>query len=302
MTATGRTRTGRAQRSDTLPTVRIVVTGASGYIGRHVVPLLRAQGHDVVGVGREADLLDPAAPAALVARTGPEAVLHLAWEATPGVYWQSPDNPRWASATIALAGAASAAGARRFVGVGSCAEYDWSQPSLDESVAAEAPATPYGRAKLDAGRQVRALAGPGFSVAWARIFFLFGNDEHPSRLVPTVTRALLAGREAACTHGRQQRDFLHVEDVAGALVALLTSTVSGVVNVASGTARPVREVIAGIAARTGRGDLVRYGAVPMHEPDRLETRARRLQDEVGWRPALTFEQSLDRAVDYWRTR
>jgi nucleoside-diphosphate-sugar epimerase len=123
-----------------------------------------------------------------------------------------------------------------------------------------------------------------------------GGGEHAARLVPSVARAILAGKPALCTHGEQLRDFLHVDDVAGAFVALVTSDVEGAVNIASGHPHLVREVIYGIANRLGRPDLVRLGARPTTDPPVVTATTIRLANEVGWRPARTFEQALDEAA------
>lgn len=94
------------------------------------------------------------------------------------------------------------------------------------------------------------------SAAWGRIFHLFGPHEPPGRLVPAVVMALLKGEPARCTHGRQIRDFLHVEDVAAAFVALLTSDVRGTVNIGSGEPISLRHLVTRLAATVGAPQMV----------------------------------------------
>ena len=100
------------------------------------------------------------------------------------------------------------------------------------------------------------------SLAWGRVFFVFGPHEHPARLAGSVAGALVAGQEALCSHGEQVRDFLYAPELAAAFVALLRSDVTGPVNMASGEAVALRELIEALAAAAGRPDLVRLGARP----------------------------------------
>jgi nucleoside-diphosphate-sugar epimerase len=298
---------------------RVLVTGASGFVGRQTLGPLTARGYEVHAVARrapaqrdadvqwhEADLLDREVRAALVAAVRPTHLLHLAWIAEHGVYWESPLNMAWVEASLELVQHAMAAGTTRIVGVGTCAEYDWTAPQLVqgdcvEQASPRRPATLYGRSKL---RFADWLAQrPGLSSAWGRLFFLHGPGEDPRRLVPSVVRALLAGRTAPIGSGTQNRDFMTTQDAGAAFAALLDSDVSGAVNVASGVAVTIASVATRIGALLGRSELVAIGALPARagDPPRLVADVTRLGREVGFRPSFDLDRGLQATIDWWRS-
>lgn len=243
------------------------------------------------------DLLDPVASARLLAAIRPTHLLHLAWFATPGKFWTAIENLRWVEATLALARAFDG---QRFVGAGSCAEYDWSEGVCDERTTRLAPATLYGASKHAAQTVLSAWgAQTGVSVGWGRLFFLYGPHEHPDRLVSSVIRALLAKREAECTSGTQLRDFQHVEDCGGALAALLDSDVRGGVNIASGRAVTIAEVVRTIADQLG-SDLLRLGARSHSDPPRITAAVERLRSEVGWTDRYDLARGIAQTIEWWR--
>jgi nucleoside-diphosphate-sugar epimerase len=136
------------------------------------------------------------------------------------------------------------------------------------------------------------------------VFFLYGPDEQPGRLVPSVVRSLLGGESVPASDGEQIRDFLHVSDVADGFASLLASDVCGPVNIASGEAVTVRTVIETIARSVGRPELIRWGALERGpgDPDVLLADVARLRDEVGFVPRITLEEGLMTTVDWWRER
>src|SRR5437763_607652 len=145
-------------------------------------------------------------------------------------------------------------GPTRAVLAGTCAEYDWSYGFCSEGVTPLAPQTLYGTAKHALRQVAEAFASQaGLSLAWGRIFFVYGPREDERRLVASVARALLAGEEAPTSEGSQLRDFLHVDDVAGAFAALLDAEgVTGAVNIGSGVPVSVRAVVEEVARAAGR--------------------------------------------------
>lgn len=296
----------------------VLVTGASGFIGRQTLKPLIERGYRVHAVARRpahgeaagsvtwhaCDLLAPGAAEALIATARPSHLLHLAWNTAPGQYWTAADNLDWVAASLRLYRAFSNAGGVRVVVGGTCAEYCWEAPELDEISTPLRPRTLYGTAKNSLRQLIEAQAGAGNgpSWAWGRTFFLFGPHEDHRRLVSGVMTSLLAGQPALCSHGRQQRDFMHVADVAAAFVALLDSPVVGPVNIASGRCRMVAEVVTMIAEMVGRPDLIRLGArpAPADEPLRLAAATHRLFQEVGFKPVFDLPAALAETLSWWR--
>jgi nucleoside-diphosphate-sugar epimerase len=304
---------------------RVLLTGAGGFIGRSSIAPLKERGFEVHAVlsasasrqipaGLEdtlthfADLLSENQIDVLLKRVAPTHLLHFAWIATPGIYWQSADNFRWLAASQYLLRKFRAQGGMRAVMAGSCVEYDWakasvcseaSSPLADDSTAL----TPYAASKIALQRSLAQFAAEErLSSAWGRIFFQFGPYEHPDRLVPSVIRHLLMNQEAFCTHGRQIRSFLHVADVGAAFAQLLASDVQGPVNIGSDERIALAELIDRMAREIGRPDLVRLGArnAPSGEPPLLVPDVHRLRDEVGWRPQFSLNEGLRTAIAWWR--
>src|SRR5262249_3738754 len=182
----------------------------------------------------EEDLLVPGTAARIVSALRPELLVHAAWFAVPSKFWAAQENLAWVAATLELHGAFVAAGGRRGVYLGSCAEYDWSHPLLSEAATPLAPHTLYGLSKACAAQLIlRSAEALPVTIAWARIFWLYGPGEPRGRLVSDLASALLSGASVDCTDGRQERDFMHVADVASAIVAVMRSAVSAALTTSS---------------------------------------------------------------------
>jgi nucleoside-diphosphate-sugar epimerase len=233
----------------------------------------------------------------------PSHLVHAAWDTTHGAYWTSDANYAWVSASLGLLEAFQAAGGRRLVVLGSCAEYDWRFGYCSEDVTPLNPGHPYGVCKVSLFRLCEAYCRThNISMAWARLFLLYGPHEDTKRLVPSVINALLAGNEAVCTDGTQIRDMMHVEDVGGAVAALCASDVTGAVNIGTGNPVSLSEVVKEIAKQIDRSDLLRLGALPSRpdDPPLLVADTGKLCREVGFQPRHDLSSGIAETIAFWR--
>jgi len=296
---------------------KVLVTGATGFIGRHCLKVLSAgnqyelhaicHGSIIKGLHNvtwhKVDLLHPGAAFSLLSEIRPTHLLHLAWYAVPGKFWSSMENFKWVSASLSLLRAFAECGGERCVLAGSCAEYDWRYGYCSEMITPCKPATVYGTCKHSLQVMTDVFCkNSGLSNAWGRIFFLYGPDEPEQKLISSVITSLLKRQPASCSHGNQIRDFLYVQDVASAFVALLGSDVQGPVNISSGSPVALKEIIMAIAEMLEGRDLVRLGVIPVgeSEPDLLVGNNRRLVEESGWSPQYNVMTGLESTIKWWK--
>jgi nucleoside-diphosphate-sugar epimerase len=292
---------------------RVLVTGADGFIGRHALGPLADAGVEVHGVSRRpqprggpvtwhrADLLDPVAMAKVMAQVLPTDLLHLAWETTHGRFWTDPRNLDWTAASLQLLRAFAEGGGRRMVLAGTCAEYDWTLPG--EAPWAEnrpaAPATLYGAAKHTLHGLAAAFAREaGLALAWGRIFLVTGPGEAPARLVPSLADSLLLGEPARTGPGHKLRDLMDTRDAGAAFAHLVTSDLTGPVNVCTGIPVAIGQVARRLAELAGRPDLAAPGSLPDRagDPAFMVGAADRLAAD-GFRPAFDLDRMLADALD-----
>ncbi len=300
---------------------RVAVTGASGFLGAAAVRALARAGWPVLAIVRPtsdpwrlaplrgADVtvlaLDPRGARERAVHElrafGAEAVLHAAWEGVRGPARDDPAQLGNVTRTVDWVRSAAEAGARRFVGIGSQAEYGPHEGAVHEGLL-PAPVDLYGAAKLAAGHLALAVARRlGVSAAWARVFSVYGPGEGQGALVPDLVRALLAGERYPLSSCKQRWDYLYEDDAAEALRILLArDDAQGAFNVASGVAPPLEDVVRTIAALVAPRAAIPFGA--------RTGAARSLVADVGrlaalgFTPATPLEEGLARTIAAVRAR
>src|SRR5687768_9646828 len=192
---------------------RVLLTGASGLIGKNAIAPLLASGFEVHAVARReidypadprlrwhhVDLLEPAEARKLVATSHPTHLLHFGWYVEHGKFWNAPENETWLAASLHLIESFIEHGGRRVVSAGTCAEYEWGgNDPLDESGTPLRPDSIYGKCKAELFRRLQDFP---VDSAWGRIFFLYGAGEDEKRLIPSVITSLLRNEIAHCSNG-----------------------------------------------------------------------------------------------------
>lgn len=282
--------------------MKVLVTGATGFVGRHLVAALLARGHRVRALARRlepaqamswfgqvdfvaADLHDPQLDVNQLC-DGIDALVHLAWPGLPN-YQGLFHLERNLMADYAFIKRAVAAGVGQVQVAGTCFEYGLRNGALDEALGCQ-PANPYGLAKHSLRLFLESLARQQpFNLQWVRLFYLFGEGQNPGSLLAALDRAIDQGQpHFDMSGGEQLRDYLAIESASTYLADLLGQRdFSGVVNCCSGQPISVRKLVeARIAERNATLALnLGHYPYPAHEPMAFWGDARKLQALLGAR-------------------
>ena len=296
---------------------KILITGATGWIGRHVLDELKSKDFEVHALTSRStppydgfvhwhtvDLHDHAKVNKFVADLKASHLLHLAWYVEHGQFWTSPQNLIWVESSINLVRAFVESGGERVIAAGTCAEYAWNKQEYDETSALFEPKTFYGVCKRALHQVLEAYCKQAkVSFAWGYVFHIFGPGENSRRFVPQVINALFNARTQACSTGTQYRDFIYVKDLARAFVELTSSSVQGGINLATGHGITLKEIGLKIAEKMeSQKELLLFDQLPCakNDPEWLVAKTSRLKDDLHWTPRYTLDEALQETIDWWK--
>lgn len=302
--------------------MKFFVTGAGGFIGSHVVRSLLDSGHSVAFLRRSGsnlsrlgglkltpiDVSDQLsgfsdAEQSALNSFSPDAVIHLGWIGVGNGERNSYTQLENVEMSVNILRASADAGAKHFVGFGSQAEYGPCEGAIDEKQPLN-PTTVYGASKASVGLIAGVLAEQlGLQFSWIRVFSTYGPGDEPYWMIQDVAKKLLNGEIPELTLGTQKWDYLFVEDAARAVTKVAeSSTGLGQINLGSGRAPTIREIVETLRDVAAPHLSLDFGAVPFRDDQvmHLEANISKLQKETGWVPEVSLIEGLTSTVNYLR--
>lgn len=303
--------------------MRCFVTGATGFVGSHLVRLLLQKGNEVSVLVRPnsdpwriQDIL-PAVrtisgemaaveQASNVIRSfKPDVVFHLAWHGGNSYKYQNDLSQIFKNlyGSLELVQIAKEAGSQRWVGLGTSVEYGKYEIPITESLR-PMPSTLYGISKYCTCLSAQKLCQLyRIDFVWLRPFWMYGPYDDPLRMLPSVILALLRGEKPALTLGEQRWDYLYVEDAVEAIWrAAITPEAQGIFNLGSGEAYTIRSIAERIRDLIDSNLPIGFGEVPYRSDQIMHLQAdiSRLREVTGWSPHVSLDEGLRRTVQWFR--
>lgn len=288
---------------------KILITGASGFFGRHVISRLIQENFHIIGtyhtasseiVGRfreveweKVDLHNDDARRALLKKYKPHVLLHLAWSVPTGEFWYSLDNLKWLMTSASLFREFCEEGGNHFIGAGTLAEYDWNHEELIEDVTPLNPKTLYGQCKKSLYEILGKLQENYSSVTltWLRIGYFFGEGEPKGKLISLLIEKVQRCELIKLVDGDTSRDYGHVKHFGELILHLIISPQNLVLNVSGGTLTKMRDLAEFIAQVLGKPLDVLYGAYQPAtiEPLVLRPNLDKMMNMIGYCPNMLWD-------------
>jgi GDP-4-dehydro-6-deoxy-D-mannose reductase len=292
--------------------MRVFVTGASGFVGGHLLPRLKGAGMAVTATDREVDVTDPKSLGAAIRDARPEVVVHLAAQSSVQASYEAPLEAfrinYLGSLTLLRVIAAEAPKARVLL-IGSSDAYgnagSGERPIRESDPLC--PVSPYARSKAAAELLGGLAAERGLDVIRVRAFTHIGAGQTDRFVASSFARQIAeiveGAREPLLTVGNLDsvRDFLDVRDVVDAYCRLMDPGVPrGVYNVASGRGVSVREILDTLTDLAGIAPKIEIDPARVRPTDRRIGDASRLRKATGWTPATPLRETLSGMLEFWR--
>lgn len=256
----------------------VLLTGSSGFIGRQVLNNLISKGHHVHCINRkrgqfihpqvtyyEVDLLQVSTTtlSQYLKQINANLCIHCAWYTNHKDYLIAKINKDWVRASKKLADVFYQTGGKRFIGLGTCIEY---QPEdgkyCKEDKTKIGPQTLYAQCKVEFFNHLKSFDyDSNQSYAWARIFFVYGPNDRKGRLIPYIFNQLKMGKQAIPRYGGLRRDYIYIDDLAEQIVQIAKSNAIGAINTGTGQGLTIQSIFNTIGSLLQKSDLIKNNSI-----------------------------------------
>ena len=290
---------------------KIVVTGGSGFIGKHSLDVLKQKDFDIYAISRTSiinddrikwitlDLFNKSEVDSFFKEIRPDILLHLAWITTPGEFYDSEVNNQWLEASTELIDSFIKFGGKKILAAGSSAEYNWKKNNFSEDSILD-PISLYGKTKLQLYKDIKKRSETkDIDFIWGRIFNVFGTGENKKKIIPLLINAALKKNQISCLSKHDLRDFIHVKDVANLFVFLLENNFNGSINLATGKGTSILEIVKLIEKKLMISNSCtfkqNYSKYPFVVGDNSKLK------KMGYNFLFDLEKGLEEAIKWWKS-
>jgi nucleoside-diphosphate-sugar epimerase len=284
---------------------KIVILGATGFLGSPIADLFETKGWEVITFSRNesarsmrreflVDLFDEATLKLAISQVKPDVVLSTAWETEHGKFWTNESNIDYRNATLRFAELSFQAGVETFIGLGTMSEYGISPGYCNADVTPLISNDIYSKSKIETGLELKKIGETfGGKTHWARVFQAFGPNEKSERFVPGLITKLQNETEFSIRTPNFEMDWIHTADVASAIVFMLENKVNHFVDIGTGEGTTVKDLSELICEEFGlNANLLDYsGQIPGHKKKAVVHKDSQLLS-LGWRPTESLRNRI----------
>lgn len=280
--------------------MKVLLTGATGLIGKEAIASLEEKGCSVVACGsRNFDLLNLDSIESFVKKEKPDYLLHFAW-VTGGDYLTNPINEILCKNSFELLKFFYKYGGKKAVLSGTCFEYEFSDARLSERTRLN-PKTFYAQKKVELNHLCTEFcARNNLEYAWGRIFYVYGHKEKEGRLTNYIVSKLLNNERVSVRFGQLIRDYMYSKDIANAFVELLLSNVKNDINICTGKGISLGDYAAIIAKKLGKQNLLDVKNEQTDQPLKIIGDNTKLSKEVGYLQRYNFDSAIDSVLNDYK--
>ena len=291
---------------------KVLITGGSGFIGQNVVEQLLNKNYEIHSITRNAaqkdqenliqheiDLMDNSEITKFFNENKFENLIHLAWYVGKKCHTHNL-NIDWTIATLNLAKAFIENGGKCFVGAGTVSEYEYKYGYLLEDTTPTDPKTLYGNSKNALYNILKVyFKQNNCKFKWVRIFNLYGPNEKPQRLMPSVINSCLKNEDVKVSDCLKYQDYLYVKDTASGIISAFESDLEGAINICSNKPVQLKEIVNKIAQYTNFKGEILWGAIPAAFGDEIVVGNNEKLKSTGWKPQYTLDEGLKETINWW---